>query len=182
MLEKISFYYSNLITPDIRKIGLSQNSIIGNNLWQPHFHTREFYNSDLSDLPGIWFCRDFSNKDKPIRYGNLFSILTEDMLENSKDEFTPFLPINSIDLAARISLTDSGFLLNKGLLEWKSYEEAYKELGLFERYGFYLLKNNILDERVLMVTPKGNGRIFCFIISGNGKLKPNSLKDFQLAF
>lgn len=185
ILARIKFHLKSLNISDLQKVGLSQGSIIGNDLWQPHFASGEFYQVNFSKFPGLWFCRDFSNKEKPIRYGYLFSLLTEEMSNNEKDIYTPFLPINSIDLTARLSLTDSGFLLNKNLLEYKSYEDVYKSLGLFEKYGSCLQEKNILDERVLNVTPKGNGRIFCLLVKGNtkkGSIEKSLSQEFQYAF
>ncbi len=154
--------------PYMERVGLSHYSFIGNELWVPHFETKQFYKVDLSTLPGIWFCQDFINEEKPIRYGLLWALITPEMADNPEDKLTPFRPIDSVDDVARLSIMDSGTLLSKKMLRWSTYCEAYKKVGIFEMYMHDLERENLTNAPILTVTPKGNGRILCLMPSNNG--------------
>lgn len=171
LYQKVRFELIRRTTPLANRVGLSEGSFVGSNLWVPHFYSGIFYNVDLSALPGVWFCQDFSNENKPIRYGSLFSEITSEMINNSPDELTPFKPIASIDDVAALSSTDSSLLLNRGLLRWTSYEQAYRNAGILDKYAKDLEREGILEEQILTVTPKGNGRVWCMSISGSGTPK-----------
>jgi len=116
---------------------------------------------------GAWTGYDFNRskefpKDNPkraLQSGSLFGLHIDEIVGNAKDEKTPiglvhlYRAEHAMHLLARYTMQD---LRDIELVEEKSYSDAYKAVGLYERYAEDIHSRGLADTLVDQVTPKGN--------------------------
>ena len=163
-------------------IGLLEGSIIGDSLYSANKGDIELQRE--SSIAGQWVAhdpyrtREFGENAPEIHKGKLLSFLVEEIAGNNKNHYTPteFLNVYDVCHLAYLNTSSIGELVDGEYVEEKKYENALKQIGLYEGYKEQL-PNNVLKKEVYQVTPKGNGLIFLRKEAGEKKKKIQEKKS-----
>ena len=179
--ELINPFFRQTLLSRKYRVGLLEDSILANELFFPNEDgtSLEKWNSAL----GRWFAYDFHEterlgiKRKPSKYwkdGRLTTCLPNEIKDNPPNQYTPTYYIDIIHLSDAIYLDFPPFeqILKDGLLQETTYRAAYEKVGLLNRYYRYLALENLLDQPIYTVTPKGNGLVDIMPDFGVSSKKP----------
>lgn len=168
------------------RTGLLENSILSNTLYYPN--DEEASLSSDQAVAGRWVAYDF---DRPLEFGGKFKgeawqkkegklwcFPLEEILDNNPDQHTPtslpdWLEWNHLRQLSTPSIEE---LINWGLMIESTYREAYATVGLLEKYRTIMILDRVLDEKVYVITPKGNGLIGLSADSGKPQKNPEKGK------
>jgi len=168
-------------------VGLLEKSIIQNPLYIPSDNgSLEKLEAKGWNFSGYDFDRisEFGKDVVSKKEGRIVSFLLDRIKNNHKDVYTLTGILNIFDPIDVLTFEKPSvdYLIENGMLEKTTYQEAYSKTGL---YGGYAKSMNILDiseNEVYQVTPKGNGLMFLWPDGGDSSQKKKKIKELRPAF
>lgn len=167
--------------PDNR-IGLLENSIIGNPLCYP---LDEQYTAQEIIGGGEWVAYDFHRPYKlparrdgrahrQLRKGKLLAFMLDNIKDSRADDPTPTSLLNLQILDHAISFDRPGIenLVAEEYVTPTTYAAAYRRAGAYEQFAVELDAKGVMEQQTYQVTPKGNSLIF--LIPATGKPQPKT--------
>lgn len=175
------------------RTGLLEGAILANPLYFPEddssigvHSSAEVHDSTRLDraeaAAGRWAAYDFQRRKTfgkracSLQKGRLMSIVTDEVAERSGLELTPTGSVDvlwNIDHLFCLNFPSLETVLQQELLRPTTYERAFADAGLSDRYHFSLATQGISESQVYQVTPKGNGVVY--LMSDGGQ--PHSRKN-----
>lgn len=170
--------YKNFVFNKEGRTGLLMDSIFENPLYVPDKDNISL--EKLQNVAGRWVGYDFRRKSEFGQRaqrgmkGRLTAFPLEEIIGNAPEEHTPTRLVEPLYFPHFLQLTTPTIqeLLDWGLAEVTTYEQAYEKAGLGERFGSVLATEGIADKSVYRVTPKGNGLILLLKDQGDRGKKP----------
>lgn len=172
------------------RTGLLEDSILSNNLYYPNNEGSSLSNDQA--VAGRWIAYDF---ERPLEFGKKFKgeiwqkkegklwcFPLEEILDNRPDQYTPtnLLDWFEWDHMRQLSAPSIDELINWGLIRESSYKEFFATVGLLEKYRVQLILEGVIDNKVYVVTPKGNGLIGLSADTGRPQKNPEKGKVLRL--
>lgn len=187
-----------LTNPEFRKMlidrekrtGLLEDTIISPSLYHPNEEGTSLTKSDAKNA-AWWVAYDFRRPSefdrknvRQIDQGRLGAFPLPEIIDNSPETYTPTQLLNIFDVSdvLYIELPTISELIDYGLVRETTYEAAYKEVGMFQKYSKLLALRNLNQEKVYQVTPKGNGLVFLASDLGEKRKQENKIKELVPAF
>lgn len=173
------------------RIGLLEEAILNNEIYHPN---KEATSLELrSALAGRWVSFDFRRpqefnlgdaKHERQKGEGRLSIFSLDEIENNDpDQYTPTLLFDLFNAEHMLSweLPSLEDAISRGYLRETTYIEAYRKVGIYERYRTSLILSGIAESPIYTVTPKGNGVVFLIKDGGRKSEKPKAVPEFKPA-
>lgn len=164
------------------KIGLLEDSIIGNNLYVPN---NEESTLMLTQAPGgrytafdfhrpEEFGQKIKEKGRQRQTGMIITFPLPTIMDNPPDKYTPTYTLNlfSLEHILHVDHPTLKDLETYGFVEQTSYGEAYQRVGLYKKYEKPLKIFGIADDPILRITPKGNGLVVLLPEDGSKSTNP----------
>jgi hypothetical protein len=165
------------------RTGFSEGSILQNPLYVPGgdgFSLRK-----ENARAGSWVGYDFKNQ---LRYkrrnvqndsGKLTSFILDEIRNNPKDLYTPDYTLDIFNFYHFLCFEHPSmtYLEEQGVVEKRTYREAYQRVGRYEQYARAMDFFGITEEPVYQITPKGNGLV---ILTGEGGKKVEKKKESRV--
>lgn len=162
------------------RTGLLEDSIIGDDLYVPNGESTSLQNKLA--VAGRYVSYDFNrpkefksvakNRELQNDHGRLVVFVLDEIKYNDKNDYTPTDLLNIFDLLHILSFETFSpeEAVEQGFLRKTTYEEAYKKVGLFNKYKLSLELQQLNERTIYAVTPKGNG-VVCLIRDGGERQK-----------
>lgn len=172
--------------------GLLEDSILSDNLYFPNNDGTLL--SWQRAIAGRWIAYDFN---RPFEFGEkfrgeiwqkkegkLWCFPLQEIIDKKSGDYTPTNLLDLFDFNHMRQLTAPSVdeLLDWGLIRESTYEEAYLRAGLIDKYRRLMTLEGILDGKVYVVTPKGNGLIGLSHDSGKQEKDPKEKKVLKPRF
>ncbi len=127
---------------------------------------------------------EFGKKAITQKKGKLLSFILEEIKENKSSDYTPTTLFQFFDITHLLSMEcpSIGYLIEQGLLEARTYREAFQRIGTYDKYARSMDFFEITDKEVYQVTPKGNGLIFLSGESGEKVKEKKKAKELVPAY
>ena len=124
------------------------------------------------------FDKETRERFTPIIEGRLGAFVLDQIIDNEPDDETPngFFSLTNFDQVLSIDFLSPQQLLELGMLRQTSYQEAYKKVGLYDKFGEELKARRVAEDPVYQITPKGNTLVVLFPDSGrpNPRVEPET--------
>ena len=184
----------SLKDPNIRKMffdkkyrtGFSEGSIFQNPLYFPNKNGSSL--TKLEARAGSWVSYDFKKPSTSKiggkrKTGKLNSFLLDEIKDNPKELYTPDYTFDWFKFEHVYSLEcpSMTYLEEHGLMEQKTYREAYQRMGKYEQYAQAIEVLGIAEKPVFQITPKGNSLIMLLGDGGDKVPKRKEVKKLVLA-
>jgi len=113
----------------------------------------------------------------------LNSFLLDEIKDNPKELYTPDYTFDWFKFEHVYSLEcpSMTYLEEHGLMEQKTYREAYQRMGKYEQYAQAIEVLGIAEKPVFQITPKGNSLIMLLGDGGDKVPKRKEVKKLVLA-
>jgi|GEM_PF-2568669 len=174
--------------------GLLEGSILGGRLAYPDEETGGGLLHTQAEA-GQWLGYDFRrptefpqsrNQKEPPRQlfeGKLFGIMLDEIMGNDANQKTPnsLLRITDLEHVLRFAAPSIDTLVDNEFLVPTTYQQAYQQVGVYERYAADLSQRGLTDQPLHAVTPKGNTLIFLMPAFGapSPKSEPQTAADLE---
>jgi len=184
----------SLKDPNIRKMffdkkyrtGFSEGSIFQNPLYFPNENGSSL--TKLEARAGSWVSYDFkkpsnSKKGGKRKTGKLNSCLLDEIKDNPKELYTPDYTVDLFNFEHFYSFESPSmsYLEEHGLMEQKTYREAYQRMGKYEQYAQAIEVLGIAEKPIFQITPKGNSLVMLLSDGGDKVPKRKEVKKLVLA-
>ena len=165
------------------RVGLLEDAILSSELYIPGQEEKSLQYEKADG--GRWVAYDFHRKaefgERSISFseGILVATPLEEVINNPPDALTPTYIVDILDLSQFFQMTIPTIeeLFRWGLIEEVAYGEAFRRVGLYDKYSRAMHVLEIMEVPLYSVTPKGNGLIF---ILGEGGEKSENKGRTQL--
>lgn len=170
------------------RIGFLEYSILQNPLYVPSDSegSLEFVTASAGRWVGYDFKRESEFGENSIkRYeGKLISFILDEIKENKPLDYTPTTLFRFFDFSHLIHFETPSvdYLIENGLLETRTYREAFQKSGKYEEYARTLDLFEITEKPVYQITPKGNGLIFLSADGGEKVTEKKKAKKLVPAY
>lgn len=174
-----------------QRSGFLENSILNPQLYHPN---KGGLSLELSSAPaGRWVGFDFYRPkefglkqdafERQKYEGKLAIADLPEIKDNDASQYTPTNLYELFDIVHILSMEHPPVekVVEKGYLKETTYGEAFDKVGLLSKYKATLILNNLVDEPLYAVTPKGNGVVFVFRDSGKRMEKPKTIPELKPA-
>jgi hypothetical protein len=164
-----SIIADELYVPNEEGASLELKSAVAGRFVSYDFHRPEEFKSDAKK-------RDIQNDN-----GRLIIFALDEVKDNDKNHYTPtelldmfnVLHVLSVDTYSLEDAIDEGYLIKT------TYKDAYKKVGLYNKYGILLGLQGLDDKTVYVVTPKGNGIVALAKDGGEKRKQPKTIGELK---
>lgn len=163
-----SIFDSELYCPDEEGSGIVREVASAGFFTAYDFHRPDVFGSIVNE------------RESQLQEGKLWVYPLPEIINNPNEYLSPTgltVPFDFRQLMLEETATIED-LQKYGFIEQITYEEAYKKVGLYEKYKQDIQSRGINDKQVYRITPKGNGLVFLWMPSGDKKERKYRKKSF----
>lgn len=156
-LLESSIFENTLTFPNKENTSLeSQKARAGRYVAYDHFRPDEFGMKVLEQR-------------RNVKTGRIYAFPLDEVINNNPDTYTPtgLLRVFDYDHMLQVQTPTISELIDYGLVKETTYQEAYKNVGLYEKHKRLLTLKDLQDKPIYTITPKGNGLVFLEPDSGD---------------
>lgn len=120
-------------------------------------------------------------KSRQRNEGRLVVFALNEIKDHDKDDYTPTDLFNLFDFFHMLSFDTLSIeeAVKQGYLIQTTYEEAYRKVGLYDKYRTYLELQQLSDKSLYAVTPKGNGVVALIRDGGEKQKQPRGARQLR---